>query len=148
VTDTEFLDKHFKTGVGQYEASWSEIQAEWYYEISPGITKEVNADGGFNVSKIMNESWLRFSNIKFENTVNTYSARVNAIKGSGQIEIRQDSPAGLLLGFVDVPKTKGQHGFSMVYGKLKEVKGVKDIYLVFKGNAKSKFELDWFSFSE
>jgi len=148
VTDTDFLDKHFETGVGQYEASWSEIQAEWYYEISPGITKEVNADGGFNVSKIMNESWLRFSNIKFENTVNTYSARVNAIKGSGQIEIRQDSPAGLLLGFVDVPKTKGQHGFSMVYGKLKEVKGVKDIYLVFKGNAKSKFELDWFSFSE
>ncbi len=148
VTDTDFLDKHFETGVGQYEASWSEIQAEWYYEKSPGITKEVNADGGFVVSKIMNESWLRFSNINFRNKTDTFSARVIATKGSGQIEIRQDGLSGLLLGVVDVPKMKGQNNYRMVSGKLKEVKGIKDIYLVFKGNAKSEFDLDWFSFSE
>ena len=148
VTDTDFLDKHFETGVGQYEASWSEIQAEWYYEKSPGISKEVNADGGFRASNIMNESWLRFANINFREQSNTFSARVIATKGSGQIEIRQDDLSGLLLGVVDVPKMKGQNNYWMVSGKLKEVKGIKDIYLVFKGNAKSEFDLDWFSFSE
>jgi hypothetical protein len=35
-----------------------------------------------------------------------------------------------------------------VSGKIKEVKGSKDIYLVFKGKAKSEFELDWFSFEK
>ncbi len=148
VTDTDFLDKHFETGVGQYEASWSEIQAEWYYEKSPGIAKEVNADGGFIASNIMNDSWLRFVNINFREQSNTFSARVIATKGSGQIEIRQDGLSGLLLGVVDVPKMRGQNIYSMVSGKLKEVKGIKDIYLVFKGNAKSEFDLDWFSFSE
>jgi hypothetical protein len=36
----------------------------------------------------------------------------------------------------------------MVSGKIKEAIGIKDIYLVFKGKAKSEFDLDWFSFSE
>ncbi len=148
VTDTEFLDKHFKTGVGQYEASWSEIQAEWYYEKSPGINKEGFADGGFKASNIMNESWLRYSNMNFEKITDTFSARILAKKGSGQIEIRQDSPSGLLLGVVDVPKMKGHHDYMMVSGKIKETKGIKDIYLIFKGKAKSEFDLDWFRFSE
>ena len=103
VTDTDFLDKHFETGVGQYEASWSEIQAEWYHEKSPGIAKEVNADGGFIASNIMNDSWLRFVNINFREQSNTFSARVIATKGSGQIEIRQDGLSGLLLGVVLTP---------------------------------------------
>jgi len=148
VTDTDFLDKHFETGVGQYEASWSEIQAEWYYEKSPGINKEGFADGGFKASNIMNESWLRYSNMNFEKITDTFSARILANKGSGQIEIRQDSTSGLLLGVADVPKMKGNHDYMMVSGKIKKAKGIKDIYLVFKGKAKSEFDLDWFSFSE
>ena len=148
VTDTDYLDKHFETGVGQYEASWSEIQAEWYYEKSPGINKEGFADEGFKASNIMNESWLRYSNMNFEKISDTFSARILAKKGSGQIEIRQDSPSGLLLGVVDVPKMKGKQDYMMVAGKIKETKGIKDIYLVFKGKAKSEFDLDWFSFSK
>jgi hypothetical protein len=148
VTDTDFLDKHFETGVGQYEASWSEIQAEWYYEISPGISKEVNANGGFRVSNITNESWLRFANINFREKTDVFSASLFAANESGQLEIRQDSPAGLLLGVVDIPKMKDQNNLMMVSGKIKEAIGIKDIYLVFKGKAKSEFDLDWFSFSE
>lgn len=148
VTDTDFLDKHFETGVGQYETSWSEIQAEWYYEKSPGIIKEGNADDGFRVSGISNGNWLRFANINFEKINNNFTARVLAREGSGQIEIRQDSPTGLLLGVVDIPRKKGQHDFMTVSGSIKEVKGIKDIYLVFKGKSKSDFDLDWFSFSK
>jgi len=148
VTDTEFLDKHFETGVGQYEASWPEIQAEWYYEKSPGINKEGITDGGFKASNIMNESWLRFSNMSFEKITDTFSARILAKKGSGQIEIRQGSPSGFILGVVDVPKMKGNDDFVLLSGNIKEARGIKDIYLVFKGKPKSEFELDWFSFSK
>jgi len=96
----------------------------------------------------MNESWLRYSNMNFEKITDTFSARILANKGSGQIEIRQDSTSGLLLGVADVPKMKGNHDYMMVSGKIKKAKGIKDIYLVFKGKAKSEFDLDWFSFSE
>jgi hypothetical protein len=148
VTDTDFLDKHFKTGVGQYDASWPEIQAEWYYDKTPGINKKGFAEGGFITSNIVNESWLRYSNMNFEKTTHTFSARILAKKGSGQLEIRQDGPSGLLLGVVDVPKMKGHDDFVLVSGKINEVKGIKDIYLVFKGKPRSEFDLDWFSFSK
>jgi hypothetical protein len=148
VTDTEFLDKHFETGVGQYEASWSEIQAEWYYEKSPGIIKVVNPDGGFKTSYIQNKSWLRFSNINFDKVADTFSARILVKKGSGQIEIRQDGPSGFILGVVDIPRIKDKHDYMMVSGKINEAKGIKDIYLVFRGKFNSEFELDWFSFSK
>lgn len=148
VTDTDFLDKHYETGVGQYEASWPEIQAEWYYEKSPDIIKVENAEGGFNVSQIMNESWLRFPNVNFGNGSARFSARVSTVSGSGQIEIREDDSSGLLLGVVNVPKVKDPQKFIMVSGKITEVKGRKDICLVFKGKAKSEFELDWFSFEK
>ena len=32
VTDTDFLNQHFATGVGHYDAGWSKIEAEWFYE--------------------------------------------------------------------------------------------------------------------
>ncbi len=96
----------------------------------------------------MNEDWLRFPNVNFGNGNGRFSARVSASRGSGQIEIREGGVSGLLLGEVDVPKMKDQQNYVTVSGKIKEVKGRKDIYLVFKGKAKSEFELDWFSFEK
>jgi len=148
VTDTDFLDKHFAAGVGQYEAGWPEIQAEWYCEVSPDLTKEKLAGGGFRVANISDGSWLRFSNVNFEHKADTFSARLAAIKGKGHVEIRQDSTSGLLLGMADIPKMKVADDFMMVSGKMKEATGIKDIYLVFKGNSRSKFYLDWFSLSD
>ncbi len=86
--------------------------------------------------------------MNFKEYADVFSASINATNGSGQIEIRQDSPAGLLLGVVDIPKMKNQNNFMMISGKISEVVGIKDIYLVFKGKTKGRFDLDWFSFSE
>ena len=86
--------------------------------------------------------------MKFGNGSTRFSARVSTVSGSGQIEIREDDSSGLLLGVVDVPKVKDPQHFIMVSDIITEVKGRKDICLVFKGKAKSEFELDWFSFEK
>jgi len=63
VTDTGFLDQHFACGVGQYDASWDKIEAEWYYAIPDGPEKTTIKDGGFQVSNLRNGDYLRFPNI-------------------------------------------------------------------------------------
>ena len=60
VTDTEFLDKHFSNGMGQYNASWSKIEAEWFYEISGDIQKKGTKKDGFVLSNIKNGDWFAF----------------------------------------------------------------------------------------
>ncbi len=147
-TDTDFQDKHFDNGVGQYSASWSEIQAEWYYEKSPGAIKEGSVNEGFVVSNIQNKSWLRFSNVDFGNNIEFFTANKLTIKGKGQIEVRPDRVDGPLLGVLEVPKMKDQDHFRVLSVLIKEIEGTKDIYLVYTGNRKSEIKLDWFSFSQ
>jgi len=61
VDDTLFLDAHFANGVGQYNASWEKIEAEWYMAGNK-IEKSENITG-FEVNKCYNEGYLFFSNI-------------------------------------------------------------------------------------
>jgi len=148
VSDTDFLDKHFDTGVGQYSASWSEIQAEWFYEKSHGTGKEGNADEGFVVSDIQNKSWLRFSNVRFSDHPNTFTANIHSSKEGGLIEVRADRIDGILLSVLELPKMKDQAFYRELSSELKEIQGTRDIYLVFKGKHKSELKLDWFRFSK
>jgi arabinoxylan arabinofuranohydrolase len=147
VTDTDFLDKHFATGVGQYNASWSEIQAEWYYEKSSGTTKEGSPETGFVVSNFQNKSWLRFSNVRFNTTSKLFTANILATQGSGHLEVRADGIDGPLLGVLEVPEMKDRSPYKVLSTQLKELDVTKDIYLVFTGESRSEMSLDWFSFS-
>jgi arabinoxylan arabinofuranohydrolase len=147
VTDTNFLDKHFSTGVGQYDASWSEIQAEWYYEKSSETTKKGKADKGFVVSNIHNKSWLMFSNVNFSKHPIFLTANILSTGGSGQLEARADRIDGPLLGVLEVPNMKDQLEYKVLSTQIMEIDGTKDIYLVFTGKRSSEMSLDWFSFS-
>jgi hypothetical protein len=145
VTDTDFLDKHFETGVGQYNASWPKIQAEWYSEKSEGIKKQGSREAGFELSNISNRSWIKFSNVEFGDKPRLqFRALVSDISDVSQIEIRQDSISGKLLGTARVcPDSNNQ---VEAICNLKNISGKKDIYLVFSGNTQSLFSLDYFNF--
>jgi len=133
--------------VVQYSAAWSEIQAEWFYEKSPGTTKEDSVSKGFVVSNIHNESWLRFSNVSFGKSQNTFTANILLARGSGQLEVRVERLDGPLLSVLEVPGMKDQSHYRELSSKLNEMEGTRDIYLVFTGERKSEISLDWISFS-
>jgi hypothetical protein len=148
VTDTDFLDKHFSTGVGRYDASWPEIQAEWYYEISPGIVKQGSREEGFLLKDIKNGDWLRYTNVNFENKCRSFEAAVSLSGEPGQIEIRTGSPEGKLLGIISMRPPEYLKELQVVSCELNGVTGREDIVLKFTGDETSTFELDWFRFHD
>jgi len=148
VTDTDYLNKHFGTGVGQYDASWPEIQAEWYSEKSKEISIRGSRKAGFELDHIEDGSWVKFSNLDFgsQSIKRCFSATLSNISGRGSIEIRSGSLYGELLGiafFRPVKQTKGESTISCNLGK---VCGKKDIYLKFNGQNSDLLRLDDFYF--
>lgn len=147
VTDTHFLSQHFATGMGQYDAAWPKIEAEWYYEKSPNITKQQCAEGGFELSNIQNNSWVRFANVDMHSAPTQFSARVGNTGGSGSIQIRLDSLNGILLGEAFYSTTHASKAYSTITTNLLASSGKRDVYLLFKSNASTVFNLNNFSFA-
>ena len=148
VTDTEFLDKHFETGVGQYSASWPEIQAEWYSEKSKEITVKGTRELGFYLDNIKDGSWVKFSNVDFgkQKCKRFFSATLSDVSKEGGIEIRSDSLSGKLLGKADFCNGQLLNDKIVITCKMKKIFGKKDIYLKFNGKDSEMFRLDKFHF--
>jgi len=147
VTDTKFLDEHFKNGVGQYDASWNKIEAEWYYDKSEGVEKKGTRDEGFWLSNIKNEAWVKFANVNFSNKASKIKVTLKNIQGKGRIEIRENSISGSIIGQIELESTKNEEPQELL-SIIKKMKGKKDIYLKFSGNKAFKTELDYFKFEE
>ena len=145
VDDVQFLEKHFSTGVGQYDASWDKIEAEWYMAAS-NIVKNINPKGSFEIQNIKNGDFLYFPNVKNIDKSSSMTFNLSALNG-GIIEVRSQSEKGRVLGSVTIPKAEGCKTYNTFDCKLKHNKGVKDIYLTFKGNNEDMFKLDWFKFN-
>lgn len=146
VTDVDFLNTHFSNGVGQYSASWSKIEAEWYYEISSEIEKRGNSKDGFRLTNIQNGSWLRFSNMKFEEKYKKFIASATFHGENGTIEIRTDSLAGEIIGKAPFDLSIMTNENHMLSCKLKHLEGMENLYLIFHCNEGARIELDWFKF--
>jgi len=148
VTDTGFLDKHFETGVGQYSASWLDIQAEWYTEKSKKITIRGSRRTGFYLDNIEDGSWVKFSNVDFgeRSCKRLFYATLSDVSEEGTIEIRSGSLSGKLLGKAVCCPVKETNDKTVITCKLKKICGKKDIYLKFTGKGPKMFRLDEFHF--
>lgn len=146
VTDTGFLDQHFNNGVGQYNASWPKIEAEWYYEISKDIQKKGSARDGFVLSNFRNNDWVRFSNVTFEKVFKKFVASISFSGKKGSIEIRTAKPDGKQIGNIKLAQSAEMGSFREVTFSLNEFVGKTDIYFIFKGDKEATMSLDWFKF--
>ncbi|HKJ78880.1 MAG TPA: family 43 glycosylhydrolase, partial [Prolixibacteraceae bacterium] len=146
VTDTKFLDKHFNYGVGRYKAKWPNIEAEWYYEISSGIKKEGDADKGFFLTEIKDESWVRFSNVDFEENIKKFTAKIKVTNSSGKLEIRVGEIKGTRAGTIELDSDIS--GFKIFSASVDNLSGVQDLFLKFVGDDDFQCQLDWISFNE
>lgn len=131
-------------GVGQYDAAWEKIEAEYYFKASDGVTKAECA-GGFEVRDLGNGSHLVFPNIRNVAADATVGMRISAATGGGSVEIREGSPSGSLLGSCRIPPTNGLTDYRTLSHRLKNTAGSISLAFVFKSQGSEKARLDWFT---
>ncbi|MEM1070247.1 MAG: family 43 glycosylhydrolase [Planctomycetota bacterium] len=144
VTDTGFLSQHFSTGVGNYDANWETIEAEWYMT-ADGITKRESPHGGFEIQEIQDGGYLCFPNMANITKHHSVVFHVSSQRGS-RIEVRADAPDGRILGSCTVPATGDWVTYCDAKCQLDECEDAKDVYLVFKGSGSDLLHLDRFNF--
>jgi len=97
------------------------------------------------VSSINNGDYLKVQGVDFSKGTQFLEVSVASING-GTIEIHTDSLDGQLLGTVQVIGKAEGDVFKTIKSPVKNVKGIHDLYFVFKGN-KDLFYFDWWKFS-
>ncbi|MCY0970430.1 glycoside hydrolase family 43 protein [Chryseobacterium wangxinyae] len=97
------------------------------------------------VSSINNGDYLKVQGVDFSKGSKLLEVSVASING-GTIEIHTDSLDGQLLGTVQVTGKAEGDVFKTIKSPVKNVKGIYDVYFVFKGN-KDLFYFDWWKFS-
>lgn len=143
VDDTTLLSKHFKNGVGQYDANWDNIEAEWYMAAN-NIKKGENLNG-FEIKSCHNNGYLYYPNIRNLKKNTTLNLKVNSHAG-GVIEVREGSLKGPLLGSIKIPLESSKNYFLYNCSLINKV-GTANLYFVFKGELnKNLFSIDWFKF--
>jgi hypothetical protein len=154
VDDVNFLQKtavakegkYYKTGVGNYNANWELIEAEWFFKRVGFLEKKECPVGGFEIQNIQNGDVLNFPNVKNMDSKSTISFRISSVNKVGAIiEIRRGSEKGDLLGTCDIPNTGTFTKYETVSCSLKNTKNQENLYFVFKGDKGELVRLDWFN---
>jgi hypothetical protein len=142
ITDTNFLDKHFSNGVGQYDAKWEKIEAEWYMASENMIKKEANnASNGFVLEPTELGGYLLFPNIYSLSTIKKFICNVSSPNG-GILELRLGAIDGELVGKMNF--LKNSEGFNNFSIPIRISSNKSNIYILFKGE--KSIALDWFKF--
>ena len=114
-----------------------------------GIVKDMPYSPGrknLYVTDIDEGEYIRVKGVDFGSAgAKKFLASVASAKGSGNIVLTIDGIEGQEIGRVAVKATGGDEKFSMVNGKVENVKGVHDLYLHFE-NLNGTFNFDWWQF--
>ena len=134
-------------GVGQYDATRPQIEAEDYFKAVHAEKRECRA-GGFEMRNLTSGSELYYPNIHNvpANAKLTFNV-ASADPKDGMIEVREGLPDGKLLGSIRVPNTRGWDKFQSVACPLKNAAGRVSLCLVFKGGEQEFCRLDWLAFA-
>ncbi len=155
VDDVNFLQKsnvaeegkYYKTGVGNYDANWEKIEAEWFFKRVGSLVKKECPEGGFEMQNIQHGDILNFPNVKNFEGKSTINFRVSsANKEGGTIEVRSGSETGDLLGTCIIPRTLIYTNYQTISCELKHSEDVSNLFFVFKGDKGELLRLNWFSF--
>jgi arabinoxylan arabinofuranohydrolase len=111
-----------------------------------GVKTDKDSVAGVYVTHINNASYIKVRGADFGNGAEKFEANVASATG-GDIEIHLDSLKGTLLGSCRVKNTGGWHKWATQKWSVKKVKGVHDIYFVFKGADGPLFNFDWWRFN-
>lgn len=139
-----------KEGVTESAANlnpFSRVEAEtiaW----EEGVETVKDDKAGVYVTDISNGDYIKVRSVDFGNGVKSFDANVASATDGGSIEIHVDSPTGTLLGTCIVKSTGGVTIWTVQSCKVNKMKGVHDIYFVFKGGDGNLFNFDWWKLNQ
>ncbi len=113
---------------------------------SEGVKASTDSQTGMYISDISNGDYIKVRSVDFRRGARNFEASVASASSGGSIEIRLGSADGDLLGVCKVENTGGWQNWSLESCKVKRVRGVHDLYFVFKGDDKVLFNFDWWKF--
>ena len=108
-----------------------------------GIETAKDEKVGVYVTDISNGDYIKVRSVDFGKGAKSFESNVASATDGGSIEIHVDRPIGTLLGTCIVKSTGGVTNWAVQSCKVNKIKGVHDIYFVFKGGAGDLFNFDW-----
>ncbi|MEO7489006.1 MAG: glycoside hydrolase family 43 protein, partial [Ferruginibacter sp.] len=117
---------------------------EWERNIPWDKGKKI-ADRIF-VTSVHNGDYIKVQGVDFSNGASSVNASIAALYG-GKIEIHSDKMNGPLLGIINVNASRKGDSWKMFSAPVKNVKGIHDVYFVFKGE-KDLFNFDYWQFNK
>ena len=133
-------------GVGQYDAFMAKTEAEDYFKANSIEVRE-NEYRGFCVRNITTASQIYYPRV-MNLCANTTMKFCAASQKGGEIEVREGSPEGKILGVCKVEPTGGLDDSKMFGCKLQNPAGTVNLCLTFKGGEGELMRLDWFTFPD
>ena len=134
-------------GVGQYSATWPEIKGEWFFAASEGLKKKENAEG-FEIRGIRNGSYLYFQNVHDMRQNAQMYLRVANGGAPCQIEVREGSPFGAVLGHCKVENTGSYETYAEIPCRLTNTHGTHGLCFVFRGEGEELLRFEDFRFEK
>jgi arabinoxylan arabinofuranohydrolase len=112
-----------------------------------GVETAANEVTGVYVTDIDHGDYIKARSVDFRKGATSFEAGVASASGNGSMEIRLDSLTGTLLGTCTVKNTGGPQRWSTQSCAVNKIKGVHDVYFVFKGGQGHLFDFDWWKFN-
>jgi len=111
-----------------------------------GVKTAKSEEVGVYVTEIDNGDYIKVKSVNFGVGTKSFKANVASVSQGGKIEIHIDSQTGTLLGTCMIKSTGGLQNWKVQTCKVTNVKGIHDLYFVFKGNDGKLFNFDWWEF--
>ncbi len=124
-----------------YLNPYSRVEAEtiaW----EEGI-ETTSGEDAIYVTDIDDNDFIKIRSIDFSKGSKKFEAYVASAASDASIEIRIDDKNGDLIGNLDIKSTGNTENWKIQSCKTKNVKGIHDVYLIFKGNTENFLEFDW-----
>lgn len=112
-----------------------------------GIETEKSDNVGMYVTDIDNGDYIKVRSINFSKKAKTFKASVASASQGAKIELHTDALNGPLVGTLEVTSTGDLQKWAVQSCKVSSVKGIHDLYLVFKGGEGDLLNFDWWIFN-
>jgi fibronectin type 3 domain-containing protein len=114
------------------------------YNSESNVQTETCSEGGLDVGYISNGSYTVYNQMNLAG-VTSFSARVASDGAGGDIQVRLDSPTGIVVGTCGVPNTGGWQTWITENCAITTTTGTHNLYLVYIGAGGSLFNVEWFT---
>ena len=123
--------------------SWTEAETIAWEE---GVETTSDNKVGVYVTDIDNGDYIKVRSVDFKKGARSFEANIASLS-DGAIEIHLDKIDGDLIGNCILMNNSGAHDWTVQSCKVKKVKGVHDLYFVFKGGTGDLFDFDRWKFN-